>query len=331
MVEPIREEIVDLEKMTETPKVEPVNPAPVVEKTGAELLEAAVTQPEPEEVVAPEVTPAPPTEEVVEEGPSQEQIDAMVREHLDRTVPNPKVDYPTIKAAEGEDYNKLLEEGKTKEALERMIEVKGVAIAQQVLNQLMGAEASMQQAKVVRQSNEIVYKKYPELITAEKDWAEANKKGETAEVFFAKHPPIIKALADTYNSNPQLRNLPNGAIIAMTMAEDKLRASGVEPVIRKKTKKVEAPKVEVTPPAPIDTGVEERVQRARAAAVVARPASGGVVPPAKIAELSAGDKAAAEFLGMTEAEYAQYKKNTPVFNSAYYAKYRGVAKPKGRS
>ena len=304
--------------VVQEPAVKPVEEAPEVD--GVTMLKEATSAPEKkeEEPKVEKVVEAPKVEvqevEVKEEkpaGPTKEEVQREIDKYLSQkgspATAIPTYDIPKVVDENGKELtvDELYEAGRVREA----VEIQGAKIVSQVFEKLSGQTQQNEALKVRQEANRAVYEKHPELLAIDQRRAEPT--------------PFAIEIAKVYQEFPHLRNTdPRGPIAAMEIAEARVAAKGgdvVKPVKNKEVPK-EAPKVEpVKPVAEVTNDIRD--QAIRAASIVTT-GGGGAAPAVQGPELADSEKLIASRLGLTEEEYKAKKKNEPVFNASYYAKYR---------
>ena len=276
--------------------------------------EEAPAEPKPEE--KPEEKPPveepaekKPDEDKEKEPPSEDEIDKKVDAFLQslkqkQNKPEPpkektleEAKTPDPDEVEFKDYKTLVSEGRIDEAMEVFYQEK---VKEAQAKQF--TDTQVQQWHDTRyQANKDVYKKYPELMEVD------------AGKLDRKESKIAQAIGDIYQTYPNLLEIPEGPRLAMELAEKKAGIKKSDSSAASRAREEGA------------AGEAERQDATRASAALAT--SGGAAPIADVGSyepLNESEKIVASRMGMTEAEYAKSKGRKPVFNNAYYSKYRNA-------
>lgn len=283
--------------------------------TGEELLKGAKAPEVPAEGATPPKAPAegtppaatPPAEPPKAPEKTQEEIEAEVNAFLGsvkQKAPKPPANTPPpqAKSADGKSLKELVDEGRTDEAIVLGSQIAAKAERDKVMAELGATKAQTDFTTKRGEANRKVYIAHPELMEVDKG--------------IKKDSSFGTAIQRVYQEYPNLLETAEGPLMAMEIAEKRL---GIKKDTDRATQSGKNEGAEAE---------KARQDAARAAAALASSSQGAPPPAANPVALSDSEKIVAGKLGLTEQDYGAKKGRQTVFNSDYYAKYRGGPKPK---
>ena len=288
-------------KKTETTTV---TPPPTVEPTGDELLRKVR---EDAKAVEPPQTPPPTTvaseTTVAEPQESEEERTARVKDRISRLIAKPvsavKADPVATGTSVGqgieENPEELIANGNHLRAMEIISERAARKERERVMQEMTQNEQSQQYINTWNKANATVWEKHPEIL----DVDEGAKKADEV--------PFYKEMSAVWKEHPEFFYLPNGPILAMELAEARhYRSQDI------KKAKVDAAKQE-----------NERQTSVQSSSMLSSAGGSGRPENSQPVNLSNDEQLVSRKLGLSDTEFARYKKRGSVLGPDYYKKYQG--------
>jgi hypothetical protein len=169
-----------------------------------------------------------------------------------------------------------------------------------VMGEIDQTEKNQEALRIRNEANKTVWEKHPEILEID----EGKKKHD--EVPFAK--VLSEVYQELIKDSPDFINLPKAPLIAMELAEKRF---GDSESVRKA--RIEGAKKE-----------SERQSSVQASGVVSSGGGSGVQTSQVAVAISSDEQATARKMGMSDSEYAKFKKRTPIVSADYYAKYSKI-------
>lgn len=269
-------------------------------KTPVETIKAAITPP----VMPPVTLPPPVVEPPVE---SAEEKKVRLRQRIDKLIARPTVSAPVsgikpveVKKEEEKTPAQLLAEGDTLGAMQLVADRSAKAERERVMSELTSEDQVRTAQDFRNKANALVWEKHPEVL----DVDEGLKKVEEV--------PFYSEIQKVYREHPEFIYLPNGPVMAMELAEARFNVS------------------ETTKKAKQEGAQQENVRAANvsAASVISSAGASGIPSSSSVPALSSDEQVTARKMGLSDTEFAQYKKKGPVTGPDYYKKFSGLPKPK---